>query len=225
MRRVFACATVVAVLSGCASAEPSRGPAKTAGRIMVITLEPDDPLQSLLGEIYAGALSSEGRRVVVNYATEAGVPLYERQGDLFITCAAHQLQTLAPEVAARLRTDIAADEELANESAQREAVYSAYMGTLGETLDGADPAAGAHCPAPATETLPNHIVAVYRVDMFNRKERLLLNQVTGALKDDELEEWVKDIESGVFPDTAAAEFLEQYGFDDGVLKIDTSDAS
>lgn len=225
MRRVFACAAVVAVLSGCASAEPSRGPAKTAGRIMVITLEPDDPLQSLLGEIYAGALSSEGRRVVVNYAAEAGVPLYERQGDLFITCAAHQLQTLAPEVAARLRTDIAADEELADESAQREAVYSAYMGTLGETLDGADPAAGAHCPAPATETLPNHIVAVYRVDMFNRKERLLLNQVTGALKDDELEEWVKDIESGVFPDTAAAEFLEQYGFDDGVLKIDTNDAS
>ncbi|WP_295627181.1 hypothetical protein [uncultured Corynebacterium sp.] len=226
-------------LAGCASQDPRVPAPREQEEAVRVGADGSDAQQTVLAEVYVGALERRGR----NADAVTDVPADERVSavrtgavTLSFGCTGELLGLLDPVTAAQLAEEYVADDDpgKALSPEWRDRVYGAMSAAMpGEVMatdpsnaqgcgmeDGRDDAEVAALEAAVDEdpgaVLPQHIVPFYLKPALTRGERTdVLNRVAGSMSSDELDEITDDVLDGGDPQAVASEWLDTSRFTTG----------
>lgn len=214
-------ATVVLLLSlgatGCTQFDPKPDAQAVIKDSFVVLAQGEDPEQLVLAQLYAQALERSGRSAEVR-VNETGAdslaPLIAGDADLSIACAGSLLAERDPQRAKELEATFRKQEEKGevpvNSGEWREETYAALVASLVPKVDAGDPSNALGCQDVETLT-PQNIVPIYRVPVFERSARLVLNEVTGTISTEDVQLLVEEIGSGTKVEDAVSRYLDSQG--------------
>ncbi|AKK05564.1 hypothetical protein CMUST_06140 [Corynebacterium mustelae] len=192
---VLSCAVL---LSGCANLErfePGPDPVPDSEKVVEIAVRSNSVEQLVLGELYKQGLERLGRPATLNMGRLGLEHSFDRvpngAADVAIVCAGRMLGQVQPQKAKELEMEFSAAEKDVNSGDQREKVYQAVMGALGDNVNATDPSNALGC-SDELSAIPQHIIPIYRVPTLNREERGALNIISGTISTEELAELVEE---------------------------------
>ncbi|MFP7366083.1 hypothetical protein SFC07_09960 [Corynebacterium callunae] len=169
----------------------------------------------VLANLYETALDDRGRATSIQIS-EGGIDtqlndLRAGSTDIVVGCAGEILEYYNPELAQSLAADYAKQSaEDKNSGEWREKVYDALQGSLPTSLAATDPSNALGC-AESTE-LPQNIVPIYRKPNLPRKDRDVLNIVSGAITTNDLHTLIEESANVLSMTESSLEFLRSKGF-------------
>lgn len=186
---VAAATTPVLVACSTDTTQPAHAVVADAVNSTVILGTTASPLRQALAEEYRSALDEQGRDVDV-----VTVPAQERidrlrSGELtmVVGCVGELLDTLDAAHGQRLR-DLyrkAKAEGTDDAATWRDITHSTMVSALPTDLQATDPGIATACK---DNSLPQNIVALYRVPTMDRKDRKAMNDIAGGVSTDDLKE-------------------------------------
>lgn len=202
---VLMSATALGGLTACA---PAQEPVK-------IAVDPSDPEQMVLAEIYRQVAELAGRDVGIvgkRFADDGEKleVLQTRDANFAVMCVGSLVVAANPGEAKALEAKKkAADEADANEVDLALATYDAAVGTLPGSLTTVDPSPAQGCPRTEHADLPQNIIPVYEKKLFDRGIRNALSKATRALATADLEKLVEQTEEDGDPGAAVNEWMQE----------------
>lgn len=198
--------TVAAVGLGgaaCAEFEPETPKNFDQTKVVSIVIDPDDWTQAVLGEAYKQALTKDAGRLAVVHvrvgekdSADSASMLSTGRADLYISCTGRELKAHDAKAAAELSKEYTTDEDRfgSNRGQWCDRTYKELMARLGNRVDATDPSNAMACKQDQ-EFLPQSIVPLYRMPVFNRSELATLNHVTARLAQIDFDELVSYAQS------------------------------
>lgn len=186
---------------------------------VIIAADPSDPEQLVLAEIYRQVAELDGRRVGIvgkqlRSETDKLELLQTREANLAVFCAGSLIDAENPEEKDRLRKELTGSDN-SNDAELELATYDAAVGTLPGSLMTLDPSP-AHGCAPADDAeadsedaLPQNIMPVFQIGLFDRSVRQAMGKVTRALNTDDLGELVEQTAEDGDPTRAVNEWMRE----------------
>ncbi|MDO4631485.1 MAG: hypothetical protein Q4A82_04270 [Corynebacterium sp.] len=205
------------LLTGCSTLErfePDRDKLADSEKIVEIAVRANSVEQVVLGELYKQGLERHGRPAAINMERLGVMYNIERlrqgRADIIIACGGRMLHHINAGKADELEKKYGAETKVdVNSGDQREEVYQAVMGALGDNVNGTDPSNALGC-SDEDSAIPQHIIPIYRVPVLDRDERDALNVISGTLSTEELEELVEKSREGKNPSEVVSQFLDDH---------------
>lgn len=206
-------------ITACAK-EPQHAQRETDYKPIEIAVVDHSSEQIILGELYQRAFKRENRNVLLRLAaSDSDVTKIDRvrsqTADLVIGCTGEFLNELNPKLAEELskeyQQDLAAGKVDANNGEWRDKVYQAMMGSLPGTLTASDPSNATGCTDGEGPELPQNVVPVFRKQVLNRNDRLVLNYISGTISTADVSELVKEAEEENSVSVVVDAYLDQAG--------------
>lgn len=150
----------------------------------------------LINTLYQNALNRAGRKAKPTLQQKGNNDpidqIFNRSADLYVGCAGDLLERINPAEAHALAEEYAtATQESINQGEWREKVYHALLTSLPGGLSGADPSNAIACE-DSEIGLPQNLVPIYNVSVFDRNARLVLNSVSGTISTEDLNKLIED---------------------------------
>ena len=186
----------VATLASSCTQEPHSYQDPTAEDPVAVVVDQTRPQQIMLGGLYEGAMNNANIPALYHVEQMAENSdrlrlLSEHQADLIFGCTGELLASLNYKEAVRLSEEYIADQEAGevdkNSGEWRDKVYETMVANLPEKATAGNPSSAVGCADVNDPPLPQNIVPVYRSSMFDRHEKLLLNQVSGTISTKDVE--------------------------------------
>ncbi|MDO5076517.1 hypothetical protein [Corynebacterium sp.] len=224
MHRRFVPAAVAIVglsvgVSACAE-EPQHTQRESDYKPIEIAVVDHSSEQLILGELYQRAFKREKRDAFLRLsASETDIRKIERvrnrNADLVIGCTGELLYELNPKLAESLSKEYEKDRADgkvdANNGEWRDKVYTAMVGSLPGKLTASDPSNATGCANYDGPELPQNIVPVFRKQVLNRDDRLVLNYISGTITTGDMRELAKKAEEENSVSAVVDPYLDQAG--------------
>ena len=191
----FVVVSLCATVTGCAEEPHSYLNGRSNDPVTVI-VDKDRPQQVMLGGLYEEAMNRAHVPALyqserMNENSDRVRLISEHKADLTLGCTGELLTSLNPDEAERLSQEYVADEAAGkvdkNSGEWRERVYKAMVANLPEHATAGNPSSAIGCEDVNDPPLPQNIVPVFRAAMFDRSERLTLNQVSGSISTEDVQ--------------------------------------
>ncbi len=213
----WAMAGLISVMSAtglvaCETLEPIARPTLESSENLYIAIDPDSAESWVLGKLYETVIQKRSRIAVVqlddNFRENPFEGLNDGTSDLIITCTGSLLEYVDPVRARALEAEyleaVENGEAERNTGEWRDRTYAELLGSLPPQLAASDPSNATGCAGE--NELPQNIVPIYRKPTLVRKEREVLNWVSGTITTNELKSLVRAVRG----ESSANEIVEEY---------------
>lgn len=238
-RRVAAMVGVVTLaLTGCASQDPAMPAPPEQAEPVVVAVDGGIVQQTVLAEVYAGALERRGREAAVEpvASDERVIAVQSGAATMSFGCTGELLGLVDPTTARELADAYLADDDpgKALSAEWRDRVYAALSEALPGEIMATDPSNAQGCgredgltadeekalAAGVAEfpglVLPQHVVPFYRKPALTRADRVnVLNRVAGSLSTEELGQMTAHVREGAPAGEVAGQWLDTSRFATG----------
>lgn len=207
-RAVAGFVVATAALGGLTACSPAEEPVK-------IAVDPSDPEQMVLAEIYRQVVELAGREVGIvgkQFADDGEKldVLQTREANFAVMCVGSLVVAANPGETETLEAKKKeADEADSNNVDLALATYDAAVGTLPGSFTTIDPSPAQGCPHAEHADLPQNIIPVFREGLFDRGVRNAMSKATRALATNDLEELVEKTQEDGDPGAAVNEWMQE----------------
>lgn len=176
--------------------------------------------QLILGELYQRAFKIKERDAFLRLsASDTQVRKIERirnrTADLVIGCTGELLYELNPDLAEEIskeyRQAIAEGKVDSNNGEWRDRVYREMVGALPGKLSASDPSNAIACSNYDGPELPQNVVPVYRKQVLDRDDKLVLNYISGLISTQDMSKLIKEAEQENSASAVVDPYLAQSG--------------
>ncbi|WJZ02301.1 hypothetical protein [Corynebacterium freiburgense] len=177
--------------------------------------------QLILGELYQHAFKKKERNAfLIRLSSDKEVRKVERirnrSADLVVGCTGEILYEvnpkLAEEISAEYRKALESGKIDSNNGEWRDKVYKAMVGSLPGKLAASDPSNALGCENYEGPELPQNIVPIFRNEVLNRNDKLVLNYISGTISTNDMAKLAEEVEKEKSVSAVVDRYINQKGF-------------
>ncbi|WP_342319517.1 hypothetical protein [Corynebacterium mayonis] len=215
------------ILAGCTSDRPGLPDRPGEKDTVTIAVNPYEPEQVVLAEIFHQVLTALGRNSSVTEAeldsrTSAVDIITTQNANFTFACTGVLLHKLNPGAAVRLAEEHTGQAFASGSDEASVATYDAVVGAFPGTVMTVDPSPAQGCDenTGGVPHLPHNIIPVFSKNMFTRAQVQRINFITRVLNTKDLMEMSEHVRAGDPVNEVVADWLLEYASIDPNVRIE-----